>query len=116
MKLGQLQKEKNKIPHATLRFQLRAVGISFKEEMEFHPIRKWRADFCITSAKLLVEIEGGGFVAGRHGRGAGLRSDCEKYAEAMILGYRVLRVVPDQVKDGTALGWIEKLLTILKIG
>ena len=59
---------------------------------------------------LAVEVDGGGFVQGRHSRGAGLEKDAEKFAEAAILGWTVIRVTPKQVQSGQALAWIERLL------
>ena len=99
----------------TLWLHLRALGQQrlWKRQMRFHPTRQWRFDVARPDLKLAVEIEGVTFGAspGRHQRGAGMRADCEKYAEAMLLGWRVLRVVPDQVKSGQAIGWIERLTT-----
>lgn len=82
-------------------------------EYTFHPLRKWRFDFAFVDAKIALEIEGGAFLkdGGRHTRGAGFRNDLEKYAEAAILGYRVIRVLPEQVENGQALTWIERALT-----
>jgi hypothetical protein len=34
----------------------------------------------------------------------------EKFAEAMLAGWRVLRVSTGQLNDGRALGWVERLL------
>lgn len=99
-------------PHVSLRLQLAWLETPFSEEFRFHPVRRWRADFYIPSGRLLIEIEGGGFVQGRHSRGVGMRNDCEKYAEAMMLGYQVLRVVPDQIDNGKALEWIRKLISV----
>ncbi len=94
-----------------LELQLRAASIAFEREVRFHATRRWRFDFALPAHRLAVEVEGITFgVAGRHQRGAGVRADCEKYAEALCLGWRVLRVVPDQVKSGQALVWIERLL------
>lgn len=81
-----------------------------KMEYQFHDTRKWRFDLAWPSEKLAVEVDGGGFVNGRHSRGTGIEKDCEKYAEAMLLGWRVLRVTPRQVKTGQALKWIEQLI------
>jgi hypothetical protein len=39
-----------------------------------------------------------------------MEADAEKYGEAMVLGWRVLRVTPRQVKTGMALRWIEGAL------
>lgn len=50
-----------------------------------------------------VEIEGGTWVSGAHGRGVHFESDAEKYDEAAILGYRVLRFTNKMVEDGRAI-------------
>ena len=75
--------------------------------------RRWRFDLAWPALKLAVEIDGGGFVAGRHSRGAGLEKDCEKFAEAAIMGYTVIRCTPRQVTSGQALGWIERYIATL---
>lgn len=69
-------------------------------EYRFAPPRRWRADYCWPDQKVILEIEGGVFGAAgsRHNRGAGFRADCEKYNFAAILGYRILRYLPEQVK------------------
>jgi very-short-patch-repair endonuclease len=91
--------------------QCQAIGLPQPEtEVRFHPTRKWRADFIWRKEKLIVEVDGGVFVGGRHSRGAGIETDCEKFAEAMALGYRVMRVTPRHVKNGQAIQWIEKVL------
>ena len=63
----------------------------FEREYRFHPERKWRFDFANPHMKVAVEIEGGAFSGGRHTRGAGFVADCEKYNQATVLGWRVLR-------------------------
>lgn len=92
--------------------QAQAVGLPTPEtEVRFHPVRKWRADLLWRQPRpLIVEVEGGVFIQGRHSRGAGLEADAEKYAEAMMAGFPVLRVTPRQVKSGQAVRWIEALL------
>jgi len=77
-------------------------------EHRFHPTRKWRFDAAWPALKLAVEVEGGAFVAGRHSRGAAFEADCEKYAEAAILGWTVLRVTPRHVRNGTAAAWVRR--------
>ena len=90
--------------------------------------RKWRADFMVTegwmvrnshgqlvemeNGRILIEIDGGGYVAGRHSRGAGMEKDAEKQSAAAILGYRVIRATPKQVEDGRCLQWIKEALGI----
>ena len=68
-------------------------------EFRFNPKRKWSADFAIPSERLLIEVEGGIFSGGRHTRGAGFMGDMEKYNSAAMLGYRVLRYSPTQLKE-----------------
>jgi len=95
----------------TLAVQLEQQGIPFEREFRFAPPRRWRADFLIqVLPELLVEIDGGAFVAGRHSRGQGVEADAEKQSAAAILGYRVIRCTPAQVEDGRALDWIRQAL------
>lgn len=92
-----------------LAFQLTALKIPFEREVKFHPERRWRADFGLPNS-VLVEVEGGTWSGGRHTRGSGFEKDCEKYAWAVILGYRVLRFTTNQVDSGIAISLIEKAL------
>ena len=62
--------------------------------------------------QFLVEVDGGSWIAGRHTSGAGFAADCEKLNEATILGYRVLRVTPAMVDDGSALALVERALDL----
>jgi len=99
----------------TLAFQLRAVGIRFEREVRFAPPRRWRADFAIAQSDderrtLLIEVDGGSWIGGRHTTGAGFEADCEKLNAATLAGYRVLRATPAMVNDGRALALIEKAL------
>lgn len=94
--------------------QLRASCIPFGREHRFHALRAWRFDFVFgndeRSPKLALEVEGGTWSGGAHTRGKGYAEDCEKYAEAAILGWRVLRATTDQVKSGMALSWVQRAL------
>jgi len=45
---------------------------------------------------------------GRHNTGAGYRDDVEKLAEATILGWYVFRCLPEQIKAGEVLTWLER--------
>jgi very-short-patch-repair endonuclease len=101
----------------TLAAQLEQAGIPFEREYRFAPPRRWRADFRITHSiptDILVEIDGGAFIAGRHSRGTGVEADCEKTSAAAILGYRVIRATPRQVEDGRCLDWIQQALGLSK--
>jgi very-short-patch-repair endonuclease len=82
------------------------------EEFRFAPPRRWRFDYAFKPQMVAVEIEGGAFTRGRHTRGAGFIADMEKYNTAVALGWKVLRFTPSQVKDATALGFIENVLKV----
>jgi len=73
----------------------RAAGLPVPvAEYRFAPPRRWRFDYAFLSLWIAVEVEGGGFVGGRHTRGAGFLRDMEKYNAAAMLGWRILRYPP----------------------
>lgn len=95
----------------SLALQMRMTGITEPvREYRFIPERRWRADFAWPDRCLLVEVEGGHFTNGRHTRGKGFEADCEKYAEAALAGWRVIRVTGTHIKSGDALEWIRRAL------
>jgi very-short-patch-repair endonuclease len=77
-------------------------------EHRFHETRKWRFDLAWLKHKLAVEVEGGIWVYGRHNRAATFLKDMEKYNNACLLGWSVLRLSTDMVKSGEGL----KLITM----
>lgn len=79
-------------------------------EHRFHPTRKWRLDFAWPARQIAVEIHGGIWTGGRHTTGKGFSEDCVKLAEAALLGWRVIPVTGDMVKDGRALRYAELAL------
>ncbi len=54
---------------------LNSLRKGWQPEYQFHPERKWRADFAHPGYKIIVEIEGGAFSNGRHVRGRGYYSE-----------------------------------------
>jgi hypothetical protein len=84
---------------------LRGLGLPEPvAEHRFHPDRRWRFDYAWLDFKVALEVEGGVWVGGRHTRGAGFVNDMDKYSEAAILGWCVLRVTPsDLLKTGVVL-------------
>ena len=74
-------------------------GPELTPEFRFHPERRWRADFAHVETRTLIEIEGGIFLAGggRHNRASGFVADTEKYLEAALVGWRVLRLTDRQI-------------------
>ena len=88
-----------------------AQGPPLEAEFRFHPTRKWRADFAHLPSRTLIEIEGGIFLTGggRHNRGGGYAKDAEKYLEAALAGWRVLRLTKAQLE----IGFIERIAALL---
>lgn len=80
-----------------------------ERELVFARPRRWRLDFAWPDRMIAVEVEGGTWTGGRHTRGTGFMEDCEKYANAAILGWTVLRVTSDHVRTGQAVKWLEQL-------
>lgn len=86
-------------------------GPKLESEFKFHDVRRWRFDFALPSQRIAIEIEGGVWSGGRHSRGAGFTQDCEKYLEAALLGWRVVRLVPAQVTEpvlARILEWVRR--------
>jgi hypothetical protein len=65
--------------------------------------RRWRFDWCWVDQKVVLEVEGGVWTAGRHTRPKGFLSDLEKYNRATQLGYRVFRCTPSTIHLGMEL-------------
>ena len=72
-------------------------GPALETEFRFHPTRHWRADYAHLESRTLIEIEGGVWMGGRHNRAAGFVADAEKYFEATLGGWRVVRLVDSQL-------------------
>jgi hypothetical protein len=79
-------------------------------EYKFCPTRGWKSDYAYPDKHLLLEVEGGLYVQkkvnkkgevyyskGAHGSLSGMQRDIEKYSEAACLGYRIIRVQPDDL-------------------
>jgi len=103
-------------------------------EYRFHPTRRWRFDMAFPDEKVALEVEGGIYSrpvkcnhchqqvtkmtksgrnviireGGRHATGKGIEGDAEKYNEAAILGWKVLRFTSRMIEDGRAIETICK--------
>jgi very-short-patch-repair endonuclease len=88
-----------------------AQGPTLEREFRFHPERKWRADFAHMESHTLIEIEGGIFIpgGGRHSRGMGYAKDAEKYLEAVLAGWTVIRLTEKQLE----LDFIERIVSLV---
>lgn len=63
-------------------------------EHTFHPTRKWRFDYAFPELMVAIEYEGlfSASKKSRHTTIKGFTEDAEKYNEAAILGWRILRI------------------------
>jgi len=95
---------------ATLSLHLRSAGLNPETEFRFHPPRRWRFDFAFVDQKVAVECEGGTYSGGRHTRGKGFALDCEKYNQASLDGWTLLRFTSAMIQSGEALAQIEQAL------
>lgn len=87
-----------KIPHVRELMFAKGVG------------RRWRFDFAFPDRMIALEVEGGSWVNGAHNRPSSFEGDCEKYSEAAIAGWRVIRVTGAQVRNGQALNFVIRAL------
>lgn len=79
-------------------------------QYRFAPPRRWRFDLCWREAMVVCEVEGGVWTQGRHTRGSGFIGDMEKYNEAAVLGYLLVRVTYAMIADGSAVAVIKRAL------
>ena len=66
-------------------------------EHRFYPTRLWRFDFAWPDQKVALDFEGGLYVRGRHQRIKGFKNDIEKYNSAAVAGWRLFRVLPEDL-------------------
>lgn len=74
-------------------------GYELKQEIMFHPTRKWRFDWVVENLKIAVEFEGIISEKSRHTTIKGYTGDTEKYSQAAILGWKVLRYTALNYKE-----------------
>lgn len=83
---------------------------------------EWAFDFAWPDEKIAVEIEGVSVVragnmhliGGRHGTISGFKEDCEKYAWAAVMGWRLMRFEQSQVANGLAIDMLVRLFASLQ--
>lgn len=80
------------------------------KEHKFHPTRKWRFDYAIPQHRIAIEVEGGVWTGGRHTSPKGFLNDMEKYNTATMMGWRVLRTIPDELCTNATLNMIRETI------
>ncbi len=88
----------------------RSGGRELEREFRFHAERKWRADFAHIESRTLIEIEGGLWIQGCDNRPQGFAADAQKYLEAALAGWRVLRLTELQITAPT----VERIITFIR--
>jgi very-short-patch-repair endonuclease len=80
-------------------------------EHAFHETRGWRFDLAYVDPRIGIEIEGGVYEGnrGRHMRTKGFLEDINKYNEAAIAGWRLIRVTHAMIHNGKAVQLIERV-------
>ncbi len=73
--------------------------------------RKFALDYAWPEAKLGVEVEGGVWSGGSHGRGSGILRDMEKQNIAVVLGWRILRFTPSHLVYPDTVALIQRALS-----
>lgn len=102
------------------------LGVEVVKELQFYPGRRWRFDYAIESHKIAIEVEGGAYkrrtyrdkrtgemvttIGGRHNSSSGFLGDMEKYNNATIAGWRVLRVIPQDLTKSATLNMIKQAI------
>lgn len=74
------------------------------------PGRKWRWDLAWPSKRLAVEIQGGIWTRGKHGRASGIIKDMDKLNAAQLAGWRVLQFANTHIRSGEAVTLIERAI------
>lgn len=117
-KIGGVKLAKQKAAENLLAFQFDTVGVKgWVREYVFHDVRQWRLDFAWLDELLALEINGGTFRKGGGAHtGAGFKRDVEKYCAAYELGWTVIVVMPENVRQGRALQVVERRLRIIRQG
>jgi hypothetical protein len=88
------------------------LGIDLVTEYKFHPDRRWRFDYACPELKIAVEQEGGIWRkgGGAHSRPANIIRDMEKYTQASVMGWVVIRRTPSTLKSSATMRLIEKAI------
>ena len=96
---------RRKVLYSEVLSSLKAIDPGTEMEVPFSrvmpTVRKFRADFLCPNIKLILEINGGQFVGGRHNRGgSGYENDITKINLAQIHGFKVLQFTYEMLQRG----------------
>jgi hypothetical protein len=84
-----------------------------KLEFVFAPgVRKFRFDFAWPESRTALEVQGGVWNMGKHGRGSGIVKDMEKSNFATLRGWKVLYCLPRDVATLETAKMIDRAITL----
>ena len=86
-------------------------------EHRFNPPRRYRFDFAWPDIMLAVELEGGTlskYKKSRHTTGTGFHNDCQKYNQAALMGWTVLRFDSAMINTLDAINTTMNAIELLK--
>ena len=115
-----LQLRALKLPGCEREYRLFAhhvgLGPEIKQRLKDAGFKDFRFDFAFPEQKLLIEIQGGAWMAGKtgHTSGSGFSRDIKKAHDAMTLGFNVYACDGALIKSGQAVELIEKLVNQLR--
>lgn len=98
----------------TLWLELAPPSLTLIREFQAIAGRKFRFDFYCVEASVLVEIQGGAFTGGRHTRGVGMSSDCEKSRLAQMQGYKCFAYTGQQITKANLTELVDYCITEAK--
>lgn len=99
-----------------LAWQCRVMGLPTpKRQYRFNPERKWKCDFAWPELRLIVEVEGGIWMAdgkGGHNRGSRMIEDMNRQNWALLNGWLMLRFADKHIKSLEAVKAIDFVVNV----
>jgi len=81
-------------------------------EYKFHAVRKWRMDYAWPEHRVALEVDGGVWTGGKHGRGSGIVKDQEKGNHAACMGWVVIRCVPKDLHSAATFAFLKQAMKV----
>lgn len=81
-------------------------------EYRFHPERRWRFDFAWPDRRIALEVEGLTHNGGRHQRIKGYTQDLQKYNDAALRGWMLIRVTPAMIRGFSAIEVVRRAFEV----
>jgi len=102
-----------RIDPAVFRAWCKAEGLPAPTpEYRIVPGRRFRWEWAWPEHEVALEIQGGVWIGGKHGRGSGVVKDHEKMNLAVLAGWRVLQVQPKHLMTTETRDWLRQLLRL----